>query len=73
MTSKDIVVAAKAQLNDVEIQTFPKDVNVKKLITNMHHLGKFYTPVAAANDDSDENEESENSNISLNSQNISDV
>ncbi|KAI1701262.1 hypothetical protein DdX_16222 [Ditylenchus destructor] len=45
------------------------------LQTIQHHLGKFYTPVAAPNDDSEENEENEleNSNNSSNPQNILDA
>ncbi|KAI1697701.1 hypothetical protein DdX_18359 [Ditylenchus destructor] len=62
------LVSSYAELERVNRQRLPY------LQTIQHHLGKFYTPVAAANNDSEENEESEldNSNNS-NPQNISEV
>ncbi|KAI1728976.1 hypothetical protein DdX_01190 [Ditylenchus destructor] len=46
------LVSSYAELERVNRQRLPY------LQTIQHHLGKFYTPVAAANNDSEENEES---------------
>ncbi|KAI1694132.1 hypothetical protein DdX_20285 [Ditylenchus destructor] len=60
------LVSSYAELERVNRQRLPY------LQTIQHHLGKFYTPVVAPNDDSEENEENklENSDNSSNPQNI---